>query len=79
MVRVSSFDSAKVPPLGVYRHYKGTDYRLVAIAEHEANGDLYAVYHAVSNPKQIWIRPLKVFIETIHVDGSTHPRFRLVS
>jgi cyclomaltodextrinase len=61
--------------LGKYRHFKGKEYEVVGIAKHSETMEELVVYQALYNDKQIWVRPLKMFIEEIEVDGKKIPRF----
>jgi Protein of unknown function (DUF1653) len=57
------------PPIGVYRHYKGGLYTLVAIAEtHHHNGDLDAVYVSHTTEK-IVTRPLLTYGDSRNDDA----------
>lgn len=57
---------------GVYEHYKGQRYRIIAIARHSETLELLVVYQALYNQEAIWVRPLYMFL-----DPPT--RFRLVA
>jgi hypothetical protein len=69
-----------VLPLGIYRHYKGKDYRVHGIARHSETLDLYAVYEPLyDNPlAKLWIRPLSMFLEQVSVNGDMRPRFQRI-
>jgi hypothetical protein len=66
---------------GVYRHYKGGEYRVLFTAKHSETEELMVVYCHLPDPPGIlgaqhWVRPLSMFEE--HVawpDGSERPRF----
>ena len=62
---------------GIYRHYKGKDYKLLAVAKHSETLEEMAVYQALYGDGQIWVRPLAMFTETIEKDGQRFPRFQL--
>lgn len=68
-------------PLGVYEHYKGKRYRVIAIAKDEATLQDVVVYQALyDNPVSLyWIRPVSVFTEEVHVGEYSGPRFRLIA
>lgn len=68
--------SDSLPKLGVYKHFKGSDYKLLHIARHSEDKELYAVYISLSD-SQMWVRPLKMFTEMItNDDGEYMPRFQ---
>jgi hypothetical protein len=66
-----------VPELapGRYRHYKGNDYEVVAIARHSETLEALVVYRALYGDGGLWVRPYAMFCETVSVEGRTVPRF----
>lgn len=62
---------------GIYQHFKGNKYKVIAIAKHSETLEDYVVYEALyENPvSKIWIRPRKMFEEVIEQDGKKTPRF----
>ena len=70
-----------LPPLpteprpGLYRHYKGNDYRVVGLARHSETLEPLVVYQALYGERCTWVRPAAMFIETVVVDGQRQPRF----
>lgn len=66
------------PPLGLYRHYKGQMYQLLAIATHSESQEKLAVYQCLYGEFQIWVRPLEMFTETISIEGKSCPRFAFI-
>ena len=63
---------------GLYRHYKGPEYRVFATAQHSETQQLMVVYQALYGECGLWVRPLDMFIEHVEVDGKTVPRFALI-
>ncbi|MFH0912136.1 MAG: DUF1653 domain-containing protein [Patescibacteria group bacterium] len=63
---------------GRYRHYKGNEYELVGIAKHSETLEDLVVYRALYGNNDLWVRPLKMFIEEVEIDGKTIPRFGYV-
>jgi len=61
--------------LGKYRHYKGKDYEVLGVAKHSETLEELVVYRALYGGGQIWVRPLKMFLEEVEVDGKKIPRF----
>lgn len=61
----------------VWQHYKGKQYRIIALACHPEELTLYVVYEALyNNPvSQIWHRPMEMFLGTLEIDGTIVPRF----
>jgi len=70
-----------LPPLpteprpGLYRHYKGNDYRVVGLARHSETLEPLVVYQALYGERGLWVRPAAMFVETIVLDGKRVPRF----
>ncbi|MBZ5712413.1 DUF1653 domain-containing protein [Nannocystis pusilla] len=63
---------------GIYRHYKGPEYRVFGVARHSETEEQVVVYQALYGEYGLWIRPLSMFVESVEVDGETVPRFALV-
>ena len=63
---------------GVYRHYKGRDYRLITLARHSETEEQMVVYQALYGERGIWVRPASMWNETVLVDGREIPRFRYI-
>lgn len=66
--------------LGKYRHYKGKEYEVIGIATHSETMELLVVYKALykEEGKNLWVRPLSMFIEEVNVNGQLVPRFQKV-
>lgn len=69
-----------IPQLGIYEHYKGGRYRLVALAKREGSLEDMAVYEPLyDNPvAKTFVRPLAEFTEEIVRGEYRGPRFRLL-
>ncbi len=65
--------------LGKYRHYKGNEYEVIGIAKHSETLEELVVYKARYGNYDLWIRPLKMFLEEVEVDGVKRPRFEKIS
>lgn len=63
---------------GKYKHYKGKEYEVIGIAKHSETLDELVVYRALYGNYDLWVRPLKMFIEDVEVDGKRMPRFVFV-
>ena len=63
--------------LGKYRHFKGNEYEVIGIAKHSETLEDYVVYKALYGEFGLWVRPLKMFEETITRDGKTFKRSRI--
>ncbi len=64
--------------LGKYRHYKGKEYEVIGIAKHSENLEELVVYKALYDEGDIWVRPVKMFLEEVEVNKSKVPRFSFI-
>lgn len=62
---------------GIYRHYKGNFYEVIDIAKHSESLEEMVVYKALYGDFGLWVRPLKMFLESIEIDGTVQKRFEL--
>lgn len=59
-----------------YKHYKGNQYQVLAIARNSENIDEeLVVYQDCSDAAKIWARPKEMFEEDVLVDGVLSQRF----
>jgi hypothetical protein len=61
--------------LGIYRHYKGNRYEVIAVAKHTETLEELVVYVSLYGDGQVWVRPLAMFTQTVKVEGEEIPRF----
>lgn len=63
---------------GIYRHFKGKDYKVLTVGLLESNKEEHVVYQSLKD-SQVWIRPKKEFLEYVDNPGffgpSRGPRF----
>lgn len=64
--------------LGKYKHFKGNEYEVVAVATHSESMEPMVVYKALYGEGGYWVRPLPMFLETVTRDGVTFPRFTYI-
>ena len=64
---------------GLYRHYKGQQYRVFGTARHSETEEELVVYQALYGDYGLWVRPLSMFCETVMVDGEQIVRFALLT
>ena len=62
--------------LGKYKHYKGKEYEVIGVARHSETLEELVVYRALYGDRDLWVRPVKMFLEKVEVDGKKVPRFR---
>lgn len=64
--------------LGKYRHFKGNEYEVIAIAKHSETLEEMVVYRALYGEGQMWVRPARMWDEKIERDGKTYKRFTFI-
>ncbi len=64
--------------LGKYRHFKGNEYEVIAIARHSETLEEMVVYRDLKNKEKVWVRPSSMWNETVERDGKTFKRFEKV-
>lgn len=79
-LRIDETTMATLPALpelaiGLYRHYKGNDYEVVAVARHSETREPVVVYRALYGEGGLWVRPYAMFCEDVVVDGHKVRRF----
>ncbi|MCW2291828.1 hypothetical protein M2262_001878 [Pseudomonas sp. BIGb0408] len=63
---------------GLYRHYKGPEYRVLGVARHSETEEDVVVYQALYGEYGLWVRPLEMFQGEVELDGKRVPRFAFV-
>jgi len=69
-------NSEKENITGTYRHFKGKKYKVIGLAKHSETGEEFVVYQALYGDREFWIRPKKMFFESVEKDGKRIPRFK---
>lgn len=67
--------------LRIYQHYKtGCFYRVIAVGKHSETLEEVVIYEALyDNPDgKYWVRPKKMFLETVTFNRQTRPRFSYI-
>lgn len=66
---------------GLYRHYKGQDYKVHSIVKHSETLEDLVFYECLyDNPTaKLWVRPLAMFLGSVIQDGKEVPRFKFIS
>ena len=62
--------------LGKYRHFKGKDYEVIDIVRHSETLEELVLYKPLYGEGKLWVRPLRMFIENVEVNGEKIPRFK---
>lgn len=67
---------------GIYRHYKGKEYKVIGVGRHSETLEEVVIYMALYESKfgsnALWVRPKAMFEETVEIGGETIPRFAFV-
>ena len=63
---------------GLYRHFKGNEYEVVAIAKHSETLEEMVVYRDLKNGGKVWVRPASMWNETVERDGKVFKRFEFI-
>ncbi len=66
------------PTLGLYRHYKGNEYRVLGLARHTETEEAVVVYQALYGAKGMWVRPVAMFTESVEIGGRRVARFERI-
>ena len=64
--------------LGKYRHFKGNEYEVVAIASHSETLEPMVVYKALYGEGGYWVRPASMWNETVERNGVSYKRFTYI-
>lgn len=60
---------------GIYRHFKGGRYEVIAIAKHSETLEEMVVYKALYGDGGVWVRPASMWEETVVYGGKEVKRF----
>ncbi len=60
---------------GIYQHYKGNLYEVIDLVKHSETEEDMVLYRALYGEQGLWVRPLKIFTESVHVEGVCMKRF----
>jgi hypothetical protein len=71
---------ASHPRPGRYRHYKGNEYFVLAVARHTETEEELVVYRQLyGDTEALWVRPRTMFLEEVEYQGVRQPRFAFVA
>ena len=63
---------------GLWRHFKGGEYRLLFLAQHSETREEMVVYQALYGERGCWVRPAAMWTERVTREGESFPRFSYV-
>ncbi len=64
--------------LGRYRHFKGGEYCVIAMATHSETLEPMVVYRALYGDGGVWVRPLNMWNQLVEYNGTMCPRFAYI-
>ena len=64
--------------LGKYRHFKGKDYMVIGLGKDSETEEMMVIYRALYGDGDVWVRPLKMWNETVERNGETFRRFSYI-
>ncbi len=70
----------KVKVGGVYRHYKGKEYRVLSIVKHSETLEDLVSYECLyeNDMGKFWVRPLDMWLSPVQNKGKIEERFSLI-
>ncbi len=63
---------------GLYRHFKGKEYRLLFVARHSETEEPMVVYQALYGERGYWVRPAAMWNEDVEREGYSGKRFTYI-
>ena len=61
--------------IGTYKHFKGFICKVLGVAKHSETLEEVVVYE---HDDKMWIRPKKMFLESVEFEGKKVPRFEFI-
>jgi len=68
VILVTFEEAQKTIVLGKYRHFKGNEYEVLAVAKDSENLEPVVVYRALYGDGDVWVRPAGMWFEHV-LDG----------
>jgi len=63
--------------LGKYKHFKGGEYEVLGVAKHSETEEEFVAYKSLQDG-ELWVRPVKMFLEEVEFSGKKIPRFKYI-
>ena len=63
---------------GKYRHFKGNEYELIAVAKHSETLEPMVVYRPLYGEGGYWVRPAAMWNEHVERSDYCGPRFQYI-
>lgn len=63
---------------GKYRHFKGGEYEVLYLAKDSETLETLVVYRALYGDGGVWVRPARMWNETVERNGKRYKRFTFI-
>lgn len=63
---------------GRWRHFKGNEYEVIGTAKHSETLEEMVVYRALYGEGGLWVRPARMWLETVERGGRQFQRFTYI-
>lgn len=60
---------------GIYKHFKGKEYKVLGVARHSETLEELVLYQAEYGDREIWVRPVSMFFDDVEYEGKNTKRF----
>ncbi|PRA03001.1 hypothetical protein CQ010_10690 [Arthrobacter sp. MYb211] len=64
---------------GIYEHFKGQRYEVLAVGRHSETEESLVFYRKLYDDYSFWARPLSMFEEVVEREGYRGPRFNRIA
>lgn len=61
---------------GIFRHYKGSLYEVLGVAEYTETGEAVVVYKALYGERKLWVKPVDNFCDVLKTKKGSVLRFK---
>jgi len=72
-------EARSIPSGSIWEHYSKKRYLIIGVARHSETHEELVVYQALYGDKDVWVRPLKMFLESVEIEDIPTERFTCVS
>lgn len=76
MKEINFSDKAKSIKLGIYQHYKGNKYQVIAVAHDSDDLGEMVIYRALYGKHNLWVKKIDIWLKPEVVNGQKISRFK---
>ena len=76
MKEIDFTTQAKNIKLGLYEHYKGNKYQVIAVAHDSDTLEEMVVYRALYGDNNLWVKKIDIWLKPEVINGQEIPRFK---